>query len=238
MNKILIILLITLIPSLVTAQIQTDKEIALIFSGGGARGAYEIGVWKALLDLGFKIGGVYGTSVGSINGPAVIMNDFKKVRDLWFETSYLSVMDISPAAKTLLSGDFQKLSFKDYITVIKDFRADRGIDVTPLKELLTEIISEEEVRSSNIDYGLVIFSVSNLKPGMLYIDQIPQGELIDYILASANFPLFKRHIIEGEVFIDGGVYSNVPIEMAIKKGFKNIIVVDIGISTPYYQQNC
>lgn len=223
---------ITDFKKLLSAPIQTDKEIALVFSGGGGRGAYEIGVWKALSDLGFKIGGVYGSSVGSINGTGIIMEDYKKVRDLWFDISYLSVMDISPEAENLLRGDFTELSFKDYITIIKDFWSDKGIDVTPLRGLLADIISEEEVRSSDIDYGLVIFSVSNLEPKMVYIDQIPQGELIDYILASANFPLFKREEIRGEVLIDGGVYSNVPVEMAVNKGFQNIVVVDIAFQTP------
>jgi NTE family protein len=119
------------------------------------------------------------------------MDDYKKVRDLWFKTTYLSVMELSQPAEDLLRGDFRKLSFKDYITVIKELWADGGIDVTPLKELLTEVISEEEIRSSKIDYGLVIFSVSNLEPEMLYIDQIPQG-----------------------------------------KGFKDIVIVDIGLPTP------
>ena len=217
---------------LLAGRAENDKEIALVFSGGGGRGAYEIGVWKALSDLGFKIEGVYGTSVGSINGPAIIMNDYKKVRDLWFDISYLSVMDISTAAENLLRGDLKKLSFKDYIDIIKKIRSDRGIDVTPLRKLLTNIVSEEEIRASDIDYGLVFFSVSNLEPKMAYIDQIPEGELIDYILASANFPLFKRAKINGETFIDGGVYSNVPVEMAAKKGFQNIVAVDIGLQTP------
>ena len=223
---------ITEFKELLTAQIQTDKEIALVFSGGGGRGAYEIGVWKALSDLGFKIQGVYGTSVGAINGPGIIMNDYKKIRNLWFDISYFSVMDITTTEENLLRGDFTKLTIEDYIDVMKDFIENKGIEVTPLREVLSNIISEADVRSSDIDYGLVLFSVSNLEPKMIYIDQIPQGELIDYILASANYPLFKREEIRGEIFIDGGIYSNVPVEMAIKKGFQNIIVVDIAYQAP------
>ena len=222
----------TELKALLTGQIQIDKEIALVFSGGGGRGAFEIGVWKALSDLGFKIGGVYGTSVGSINGTGIIMEDYQKVRDLWFDISYLTVMDLSKAEENLLRGDLSKLSFEEYITIVKDFWTDAGIDVTPLKGLLANIISEEEVRASDIDYGLSLFSVSNMEPKMIYIDQIPQGELINYILASANFPLFRREEIRGEIFMDGGVYSNIPIEMAVKKGYQNIVVVDIGLQTP------
>lgn len=57
---------------------------------GGDRGAYEIGVWKALTDIGFKI------------GTGISMGDYRNVRDLWSEISYLSVMNISPAGENLL----------------------------------------------------------------------------------------------------------------------------------------
>lgn len=99
MIKILIIILqFSLLTYNLTARTQNKKEVALVFSGRGERGAYEIGVWKALTDMGFTINGVYGASVGSINGSGIIMNDYNKVRDLWFEISYFTVMNISPAA--------------------------------------------------------------------------------------------------------------------------------------------
>ena len=231
LKKIFVILIVFISSSAFTQSLIGDGA-ALVLSGGGARGAYEIGVWKALTDLNIKISGVYGTSVGSINGPGIIMNDYKKVRDLWFKISYLTVMNISPSTEEVLKGELKDLSFNEYMKVIRDFREDKGFDVTPLKNLLSGIIIEDEVRKSNIDYGLVMFSLSDFKPGMHYIEQIPEGKLIDYILASANFPLFQRQVIGGEIFIDGGVYSNVPVEMAVKRGFKDIIVVDIGITTP------
>ncbi len=232
MLKKILIILVALNSFPLTSQSLAGDGAALVLSGGGARGAYEIGVWKALTDLDIKIGGVYGTSVGSINGPGIIMNDYKRARDLWFQISYLTVMNISSSAEALLKGDFKELSFSEYMKVLRDFREEKGFDVTPLKNLLSGIIEEKTVRKSRIDYGLVMFSVTDFKPRMHYIEQIPEGKLIDYILASANFPLFRRQVIEGEVFIDGGVYSNVPVEMALKRGFKDIIVVDIGITTP------
>ncbi|RKX93028.1 MAG: hypothetical protein DRP59_04040, partial [Spirochaetes bacterium] len=86
LKKIFVILIVFISSSAFTQSLIGDGA-ALVLSGGGARGAYEIGVWKALTDLNIKISGVYGTSVGSINGPGIIMNDYKKVRDLWFKIS-------------------------------------------------------------------------------------------------------------------------------------------------------
>jgi len=52
------------------------SSVGLVLSGGGAKGGYEIGAWKALIDLGIEIGGVYGTSVGSLNAAAVCPGGF------------------------------------------------------------------------------------------------------------------------------------------------------------------
>ena len=71
--------------------------------------------------------------------------------------SYLSVMDISLPFRTLLKGDFRDLSIHDYLTILRDLRETGGIDVTPLKDLLVSIIPEDVIRSSDIDYGLVVF---------------------------------------------------------------------------------
>ncbi len=232
MKKLLFFLLLPAVTLSVSALEGTEGKKALVLSGGGGKGAYEIGVWKALSDLDVDIGGVYGASVGSINGAAVIMDDFERVRDLWLDTSYLSIMNISQPFRMLLQGNFEELSLNDYFTILKDLRKSGGIDVSPLESLLTSIISEDTIRSSNVDYGLVVFSVSSLEPMSLYIEQIPRGKLVDYILASANFPLFKRHELGGEKYIDGGVYSNIPIHMAVDRGFKDIIVVEVGIPTP------
>lgn len=51
--------------------IDLNKEYGLVFDGGGARGAYQIGAWRALSEAGVKISAVAGTSVGALNGALV-----------------------------------------------------------------------------------------------------------------------------------------------------------------------
>ena len=55
--------------------IDLTKEYGLVFDGGGARGAYQIGAWKALREAGVKVCAVAGTSVGALNGAMVCMGD-------------------------------------------------------------------------------------------------------------------------------------------------------------------
>ena len=51
--------------------IDLNKEYGLVFDGGGARGAYQIGAWRALSEAGVKVSAVAGTSVGALNGALV-----------------------------------------------------------------------------------------------------------------------------------------------------------------------
>lgn len=205
-----------------------NEDVALVFSGGGGRGAYEIGVWKALIDLGINIKGAFGTSVGSINSAAVAMDDFNLGKKVWLKTDYDDVMVVDKETESILEGNLKNLKLKYITNAFFSFIKSKGIDISPLKGLLQNIVSEDKIRNSNIEFGLVTYSVSNLKQVSFFKEEIPDGELVDYIIASSNFPLFEREKIDGKKFIDGGVYNNLPIELAQKKGFKNIVVVDIG----------
>ncbi|WP_273229054.1 patatin-like phospholipase family protein [Kosmotoga pacifica] len=202
------------------------EKVGLVLSGGGGRGAYEIGVWKALMDLNVNVGGVYGTSVGSINGAGILMGDFEMLKHIWLSTDYDDVMEVSPEVRKIIEGNLSSLSVLDVARILRKLFA--GVDIDPLRIKLRELIDERKVRSSNLDYGLVAYSLSKMRPVMLYLEDIPEGQLVDYILASSNFPVFKRESFGGENYIDGGIYSNIPIELAIKRGYKKIIAVDIG----------
>ena len=57
-------------------QLDLSKEYGLVLEGGGARGAYQVGAWKALWEAGVKIKGMAGTSVGALNGALICMDDF------------------------------------------------------------------------------------------------------------------------------------------------------------------
>ena len=61
----------------------TIDDYGLVFSGGGTRGAYEIGAWKALNELGIKIQGVVGASIGAINGALFLQGDIDKAEKIY-----------------------------------------------------------------------------------------------------------------------------------------------------------
>lgn len=196
----------------------------LVLAGGGARGSYEIGVWQALCELQIPIIAVTGTSVGALNGAMVTQGDFETAYSMW---SNLSVGDVIKLQKDIKSiSDLYKYP-KETFAAIKNAITAGGLDITPLSNLLHSVIDEEKVRNSPIEFGLVTFSLTDLKAMELFKEDIPEGKLIDYLLASACFPSFQPIEIDNKKFIDGGVYNNVPISLMLKKGIKDLIVVDI-----------
>lgn len=200
-----------------------EKEYALILAGGGTRGAYQVGVWKALQDLNINIKLIAGTSIGSLNGALMLQDDIDGMIDLYQNIEVKDIMEVSEKVDTKRN----LFDLKNIRAIAKEYFANKGIDNEPLRNTINKYIDLDKIYSSNIDYGLVTYSIDNKAPLQLYKDQIPKDEFVDFILASSCLPIFKAQKIGNFEFIDGAFYDNIPINMAIQKGYKNIIVADI-----------
>ena len=64
-------------------KLDINIEYGLVLEGGGAKGAYQIGAWKALKEAGIHIKGIAGTSVGALNGALIAMDDFEKAEKIY-----------------------------------------------------------------------------------------------------------------------------------------------------------
>ncbi|MGV8983716.1 patatin-like phospholipase family protein [Clostridium sp.] len=201
----------------------TDEKYGLVFGGGGAKGAYEIGVWKALNELGIDVEVVVGTSVGALNGAIMVQGDFDVALSMWTDMSMRKVIDVGQEENF---SEEKNLRVSSIISIIKNSLLSGGMDVTPLKELLYKVIDEKKIRESKINFGIVTFSLTDFSPVNIFIKDIPEGKLIDYLLASSCFPTFKPQMIDNKRYIDGGIYNNIPVSLISEK-IKNIIVVDV-----------
>lgn len=198
---------------------------AVVLSGGGAKGGYQIGAWQALRELGFKPDIVTGTSVGSFNGALMASDKFEEAMDLWSNINMGKVF--AQFADENAEEDEEQ---EDYIrSLAKKALFKGGADFSPLRNVLETIVNEEQIRNSHIDFGLVTTKFPYKKRFELFIDQIPQGEVIDYIIASASiFPLIRSYKIGQTKFIDGGYSDNMPVQMAIDRGATEIVAINIG----------
>ncbi len=193
---------------------------ALVLGGGGAKGSYEVGVFKALRKLHMKFDIVTGVSIGSINGAFYVANEYKKCLKMWQKITTSDLFDVAIGSK---------MSKEDIKLLVKQMSSG-GISFANAYNFLKKNINEEKVRKSKIDYGLVTVSLTNKKPRFLTKEQIPYGKLVDYICASSIcYPFVQAQDINDESFIDGGFYDGIPINLAIDMGATEILAVDLSV---------
>ena len=198
---------------------------AVVLSGGGAKGGYQIGVWKVLRQMGFTPDIVVGTSVGALNGALMALNNFDAALDIWENMSMDSVFQ-----NFVNMSDEENPDREEYIKELaKEAIFKGGADYTPLQERVKSLMDEEKLRTSPIRFGLVTTMFPKIKPVEVFIEDIPEGKAADYVLASAAaFPFMKSYKIGDSSFVDGGYSDNMPVKMAIEAGADDIVVVNIG----------
>ena len=184
------------------------RKTALVLGGGGARGAYEIGVWQALRELAIPINIVTGSSIGAINGALIVQDAFDLAVSLWKDMDTSMVFDVE----------------------IKDILANSGLGISKLKDLLNQYIDESAIRKSSVEYGLVTMELPSMTPKFLMKDKIPEGMLVDYLLASSTvFPAMKSYEINSLKYVDGGFTDNLPVGLALDHGATHVIAVDLNV---------
>lgn len=193
---------------------------ALVLSGGGAKGAYQVGVWKALRKLNIDIDIITGTSIGAVNGLFIMQNKYVVLKNLWTKK------DIS----NYFGKEYKDLSApKEAIKIYGNNIIERkGINTDEFTKLIKKSININKVYSSKIKYGLITMNLDSLKPTIITKDKTSKDELIDYAIASASaFPVLNIKKIKDKKYVDGGYYDNLPINLAIDMGADEVIAVDL-----------
>lgn len=203
-----------------------ERMYGLVLEGGGSKGSYQIGACKALGELGIEIGSVAGTSVGALNGAMVVQGDIDAAYAIWSDINPASIIRMpGNELEDYVGNEFQPGSLKNFVRRMRRIIADGGLDVEPLVELARSTLNEGRIRESSIGFGIVTVDITARRAVEIYKEDIPEGQLLDYIIASASFPAFKRVVIDGRTYIDGALYNVLPINMVSSKGFGDIIVL-------------
>ncbi len=203
--------------------------IGLALEGGGAKGSYQVGAYMALKKCGVKVNAVAGTSIGSLNGALIASHDEAKLVSLWKDATMTELLGIdeTKAQDILKSGisiDKIKASFTEIYKAFKN----KGLDMSNYRAIVRNNVDEKKLRKSDIIYGLTTIRVANLEPLEMYLDDIPEGKLHDYIVASSYLPVFKKEkLIDDGYYLDGGFYNLSPSDMLERLGCDTIYVVNI-----------
>ncbi|HAH92340.1 MAG TPA: hypothetical protein DCM01_00210 [Dielma fastidiosa] len=199
---------------------------AFVLAGGGSKGAYEIGFYKAIQELGIQPDIVTGTSIGALIGCMIAQNDYEEAVRLWENMDITQVMN---------NGISVSMNIDSLVTqrnrvgpFFKQFIHDKGADITPLKEMIIRLSDQERLLASPIDFGLVTVEYPSLKPVQITKHEMAPDTLKDYLIASAScYPAFPAHVMDGKEYVDGGYYDNLPVRLAMKMGADELVLVDL-----------
>jgi NTE family protein len=207
--------------------VANGESWCLVLSGGGAKGVYHIGVWRALRELGIEVRGFVGASIGAIIAGLLAQGDDRALEEIG---RTIGVDSILALPDELTENGEVKLDLPSLSAVRELFRSlmdKKGLDTSPLRRILAERLDEAAIRASGKDLGIVTVNVSDLEPREVFLEDMEEGKLVDYLMASAAFPGFEQPVIAGKKYVDGGIHDNIPYAMARKRGWRRVIISDI-----------
>ena len=204
------------------------SETALVLGGGGAKGAYEVGAIAALDELGIKAGSVFGTSVGALHAAMYAQGSMDAAAALW---DNIRLSDVVSEESLAIADDAENIFDhpEKLLEFITRYAQKKGVDVSPLMDILHKLIDEDKIRRSGVHLGIVTTRFPSLAMVEKRLEEMETGSLIDWLMASAScFPIFPMKQVGGDRYIDGGFCDNTPVEMAVRSGARDIVAIDIG----------
>lgn len=210
-------------------------KLAIALAGGGSKGSYQVGFWKALRELGISFDIVTGTSIGAVNGALMVQDDYEKAERLWKTATAATIMKNGINLTNDIDYYFEHRD--QLLPFAKGYASCRGADITPYREKLDADLNEAAFFASPVDYALMTVRFPSMQPVEVHKADIAPGYLPKWVLASSScFPAFPLCEIDGQNYIDGGYVDNLPISAAFRLGAERVIAVGLkpGVSEKKY----
>ena len=202
-------------------------QVVLVLQGGGALGAYQLGVYQAMHEAGVEPDWVIGTSIGAINGAIIAGNEpryrLDRLRQFWhrMEQNALGFSSMPRAvANAVTMGQGIPAFFEPNLASWWNPDARVGVEhasfyqTSPLRATLDALVDFDYVNQQHT--RLMVGAVSARSGAMRYFDSRKEPLAADHVMASGALPpAFPAVRIDGEPYWDGGIYSNTPIEAVL-----------------------
>lgn len=207
-------------------------KLGLVLSGGGGKGAYELGVWRALVEMKLDkyIEVVSGTSIGAFNAALFAQGDIDNAQALWDEVTMeklipMTKMDLFKKGVALALGvksiNFVKKHMSDRLET-GDFPKDGAYEV------VNKFIDIKKVKESGKICYAACTELPDCKVKYFKINDYDDEVGREIIMASASLPLiYDSSEVDGKRYLDGGMVDNTPIQPVYGEGCDLIIVVHL-----------
>ena len=207
----------------------SKQRIVLVLQGGGALGAYQAGVFQSLHEAGFEPDWVIGTSIGAINASLIAGNRREermlRLQEFWrgmthegLAAAFGQIPGVGPALAnwaTVMSGlprFFAPNPFA-FLGPTWPLGPDSAgyYSTAPLRSTLTELVDFGRINAKEVRLTV---GAANVGTGMMhYFDSREVTFSVDHVMASGALPpAFPAVRIDGQLYWDGGILSNTPVE--------------------------
>lgn len=194
------------------------KKLAFVLSGGGARGALQVGALRALLEAGLQPDVLVGTSIGAANAAFLAWQGVNQegVRELVKVWRDASLTDLLPS-------NYLWLTVRRLFNRPDPYSSHRMRDFCVHHRLTPDLCFQD---IQGVELLLVAADLNSGRPILYGLD--PSESVLEGVLASTALPPWVTPIHkEGQLLVDGGVVSNLPIEPALMAGVTEIIALDL-----------
>lgn len=205
-------------------------KVGLVLSGGGGKGAYELGVWKAIKELGIDkyVTAVAGTSIGAMNAMLFAQDDYEGALEMWKEVTLEKLLPINnreliKKGVTLAIGSKTLDAVRKHMPKLLeqgDVPRDGAIDI------ITKYMDMKKLNTTGISCYVACTEITEFKAEYFKINNYDENTARDMILASSSLPMiYESAEVLGKRYIDGGLVDNTPIKPLYDDGCDIIITV-------------
>lgn len=229
-------------------------QIVLVLQGGGALGAYQAGVYQAMHEAGLEPDWVIGTSIGAINASLIAGNTPEnrviRMREFWRR------MDRGLMADVVSHMPFFGAAAANFMTVTQGLRgffapnpmafAGMHLPLGAERAAFYNTVELERTLTELVDFDLVAEAAPRLTVGtanvrtseMRYFDSRDETLSVKHVLASGALPpAFPAVRIDDELYWDGGILSNTPVEAVFDDtNRKNSLIFAVHIWNPHGEE--
>lgn len=219
--------------------IKKIDNLALVLAGGGGRGAYQIGVWKYLKEVGIdkKISAITGTSVGALNACLIAQDDYHLAEHIWTNEIKDKILKtdakiissiVQEIDKSLLKKQNPLMSLPAIISLLQ---VNGAFSREGLLQIIDKYVDLEKITLNEKPIFATCVSLANFKPHYFKLNTYEPQKIKSILCATSAIPfVFPPEPIDGIEYVDGGIQKigdNIPIKILYEQGYKNILVVHL-----------
>ncbi|MGM9973976.1 MAG: patatin-like phospholipase family protein [Clostridiaceae bacterium] len=211
-------------------------KIGIVLAGGGGKGAYQVGVWKGLRELGIDkyISVVSGTSIGALNAALFAMDDYNAAEEIWLNITRDKVLPVDNLE--LITKGIKLLIGNKNINFIKKFTPkllEQGnVSREGLLKLLNQYIDFNKLMSISIPAYATCTELPDIKARYFKLNNYDEKTVINILCATSAIPsIYESVEIEGRKYVDGGMVDNIPVQPVYGEGCDIIFILHLNNET-------